>query len=359
MDNDTGPLQAPSARKKRMHSSDAQHAQAYREFTHVLDPKVYEPLPGDWLIGITDVVNSTGAIRAGRYEDVNYTGASAIAAIGNAWGDFDFPFVFRGDGAAFALPPEGAATAATALRQVAAFVKDRFGLDLRIGLLTVQEIRAGGQDVRIARYAASDVATYAMFAGGGLKWAEQQLKNGHYRLQPEMDGGEPDLTGLACEWRPFASRQGQILSLLVEPTDRVTPERFAALARDVIAVFDEGPRQSHPLPSVMGVPKDERVRVAPERWAGVAANSDFRKYDDGLRLTVDCAVEQIDRAEAILVAARARGEVIFGLHRQSHALMTCLVPSARPDAHLHFLDGMDGGYAKAAEMMDPRKRLSA
>ncbi|MGO4624736.1 DUF3095 family protein [Ensifer sp. 2YAB10] len=342
-----------------MHSSDAQHAQAYREFTHVLDPKVYEPLPGDWLIGITDVVNSTGAIRAGRYEDVNYTGASAIAAIGNAWGNFDFPFVFRGDGAAFALPPEGAATAATALRQVAAFVKDRFGLDLRIGLLTVQEIRAGGQDVRIARYAASDVATYAMFAGGGLKWAEQQLKKGHYRLQPEMDGGEPDLTGLACEWRPFASRQGQILSLLVEPTDRVSPERFSALARDVIAVFDEGPRQSHPLPSAMGVPKDERVRVAPERWAGVAANSDFRKYDDGLRLTVDCAVEQIDRVEAILVAARARGEVIFGLHRQSHALMTCLVPSARPDAHLHFLDGMDGGFAKAAEMMDPRKRLSA
>ncbi|MGO8189876.1 DUF3095 family protein, partial [Rhizobium leguminosarum] len=51
-------------------------------------------------------------------------------------------------------------------------------------------------------------------------------------------------------------------------------------------------------------------------------------------------------------AARARGEINFGLHRQTHALMTCLVPSGSPDAHLNFLDGMGGGYARAAEMME-------
>ncbi|MEI2296694.1 DUF3095 family protein [Ensifer sp. MJa1] len=342
-----------------MPSSPVQRSKAYSEFSLLLDPDVYEPLPGDWLIGITDIVDSTLAIRSGRYEDVNYAGASAIAAIGNAWGRFDFPFVFRGDGAAFALPPEAEAVARLALSRIAGFIRDRFGLDLRVGLLTVDDIRAGGQDVRIARYAASKDATYAMFAGGGLKWAERQLKQGRFQLEPEKDGGEPDLKGLACEWRPFPSRQGQILSLLVEPTEQVAPERFAALTRDVIAVFDEGPRQSHPLPSEMGVPKDPRVHVATERWQGVAANSDFRKYDDGLRLTVDCTVEQIDRAEAILAEARARGEVQFGLHRQSHALMTCLVPSARPDQHLHFLDGMDGGYARAAEMMEPRRRPGA
>lgn len=335
----------------------ARQAQAYREFSRVLDPDAYEPLPDDWLIGITDIVDSTLAIRAGRYEDVNYTGASAIAAIGNAWGSFDFPFVFRGDGAAFALPPQARAMAAATLRQLVAFARNRFDLDLRAGLLTVADIRSNGSDVRIARYAASSDATYAMFAGGGLKWAEQQIKHGRYLLDAVKDGDEPDLSGLACEWRPFASRQGQILSLLVEPTDTVVPDRFAAVARDVMTVFFEGPRQSHPLPDKMGVPKNARVRIEPERWAGVAANSDFRKYDDGLRLTVDCTEEQIDRVEAILALAKARGEVKFGLHRQSHALMTCLVPSVRPDAHLHFLDGMDGGYAKAAEMMEACNRL--
>ena len=214
---------------------------AYGEFSLVLDPASYEPLPDDWLIGVTDVVNSTAAIRSGRYEDVNYAGASIIAALGNAWGTFDFPFVFRGDGAAFALPPKGIMTATSVLRQVAAFARADLDLALRIGLLSVREIRASGRDVRIARYAASENATYAMFAGGGLKWAEQQIKNGRYLVKPGKYTTKPDLTGLTCEWTPFPSQQGEILSLLVEPYEHTDPEVFAALARRVLAVFDAAP----------------------------------------------------------------------------------------------------------------------
>ncbi|MBP2445371.1 DUF3095 family protein [Rhizobium leguminosarum] len=335
-----------------MINSEAEPRQAYDEFSLVLDPDVYEPLADDWLIGITDVVSSTAAIRSGRYEDVNYAGASIIAALGNAWGSFDFPFVFRGDGAAFALPPQGIMAATSALRGVASFARSDLDLTLRIGLLTVREIRAGGRDVRIARYAASDSATYAMFTGGGLKWAEQQIKNGQYLVKPGRYATKPDLTGLSCDWTPFPSRQGEILSLLVEPRDDTSPEVFAALAKRVLAVFDAAPRQSHPLPGSAPISEGSGRRVDGQDWSQVAASSDFRKFDDGLRLTLDCTAEQIDRVETILVSARACGEISFGLHRQSHALMTCLVPSGHPDSHLHFLDGMDGGYAKAAEMME-------
>jgi hypothetical protein len=335
-----------------MNNSHAQPHQAYDEFSLVLDPAVYEPLPEDWLIGITDVVSSTLAIKSGRYEDVNFAGASIIAALGNAWGSFDFPFVFRGDGAAFALPPQGIMAATSALRQVASFASTDLDLNLRIGLLTVREIRAGGRDVRIARYAASENATYAMFTGGGLKWAEQQIRNGRYLVKPGRYATKPDLTGLSCDWTPFPSQRGEILSLLVEPSDHISPEVFAALAKRVLAVFDAAPRQSHPLPAGVPLSGDRGKQVDAKGWSEVAASSDFRKFDDGLRLTLDCTPEQIDRVEAILVPARARGEINFGLHRQSHALMTCLVPSDRPDSHLHFLDGMGGGYARAAEMME-------
>ncbi|MEZ2132971.1 MULTISPECIES: DUF3095 family protein [unclassified Sinorhizobium] len=338
-----------------MANTHAHPPQAHSEFSLVLDPSVYEPLPDDWIIGITDVVDSTSAIKSGRYKDVNYTGVSVIAALGNAWGTFDFPFVFRGDGAAFALPPQGIMTAASVLRQVANFAKTSFGLDLRIGLLPVREIRAGGHDVRIARYAASQSATYAMFAGGGLTWAERQIKNGLYLVKPGKQVSEPDLTGLTCEWTPIPSQRGEILSLLVEPHEHKNAEVFAALARRVLAVFDMGHRQSHPLPSDMAIPEDKRKRTGSRSWSEIASNSDFRKYDDVLRLTLDCTPEQIAAVEAILVEARARGEISYGLHRQSHALMTCLVPSDRPDSHLHFLDGMDGGYAKAAEMMEAQE----
>jgi hypothetical protein len=67
---------------------------------------------------------------------------------------------------------------------------------------------------------------------------------------------------------------------------------------------------------------------------------------------LDCSKNQADAAEAILLDAAARGDINYGMHRQSHAVMTCLVPSGDPRAHLHFLDGRDGGYAKAAEMLN-------
>ncbi|MBB4234102.1 DUF3095 family protein [Rhizobium esperanzae] len=335
-----------------MINSQAEPRRAYDEFSLMLDPDVYEPLPDDWLIGITDVVSSTAAIRSGRYEDVNYAGASIIAALGNAWGSFDFPFVFRGDGAAFALPASGIMAATSALRDVAGFAKSDLHLDLRVGLVTVGEIRKNGRDVRIARYAASERATYAMFAGGGLKWAEQQIKNGRFLVKPGRYAMRPDLTGLSCDWAPFPSQRGEILSLLVEPRDNTHSEVFAALAKRVLAVFDAAPRRSHPLSGGPGIARGNAKQVDAQRWLEVASHSDFRKFDDGLRLTLDGTADEIDSVEAILVAARARGEIDFGLHRQSHALMTCLVPSGRPDSHLHFLDGMGGGYARAAAMME-------
>lgn len=85
-------------------------------------------------------------------------------------------------------------------------------------------------------------------------------------------------------------------------------------------------------------------------------NSDFRKYDDVLRLTLDCSEEQASTIEEILKDAAADGSITYGMHRQSHALMTCLVPTGNPNSHLHFLDGLDGGYARAAENMNAAKR---
>src|SRR5690606_24127769 len=81
------------------------------------------------------------------------------------------------------------------------------------------------------------------------------------------------------------------------------------------------------------------------------ANADFRKYDDGLRMTLDCSPALADRLESLLTAGRNRGILRFGLHRQDSALMTCFVPSVHVRNHLHFIDGAGGGYAAAAAML--------
>ena len=77
-------------------------------------------------------------------------------------------------------------------------------------------------------------------------------------------------------------------------------------------------------------------------------NSDFRKYDDGLRMILDCTPElERDLSERLTSAAKS-GIVRYGLHRQDAAMMTCFTPSALRSDHVHFIDGARGGYASAA-----------
>jgi len=83
----------------------------------------------------------------------------------------------------------------------------------------------------------------------------------------------------------------------------------------------------------------------------VVENSDFRKYDDNLRMTLDCTAQLADRLEARLQRAEAEGVARFGMHRQSRAIMTCIVPSIAESNHVHFVDGAAGGYALAARRL--------
>ena len=44
------------------------------------------------------------------------------------------------------------------------------------------------------------------------------------------------------------------------------------------------------------------------------------------------------------------GQITYGIHESSQALMTCLVFSLAGN-HVHLIDGADGGYALAAKQM--------
>jgi hypothetical protein len=80
----------------------------------------------------------------------------------------------------------------------------------------------------------------------------------------------------------------------------------------------------------------------------VVENSDFRKYDDGLRMILDCTPELERALTHRLAEAASAGVARYGLHRQDAAMMTCFTPSALRSDHVHFIDGARGGYAAAA-----------
>lgn len=365
----------------------------FDHFSDLTDPGRYMPVPDDWVLGLSDIVRSTAAIQAGRYKEVNTAAAAVIAAVANKLGTSEFPFVFGGDGASFALPASQSDLARDALSAVAAWVRDAFGFELRIALVPVSDIRAQGHDVRIARFSASPDVSYAMFAGGGLAYAERQMKGGVFAIPPAPPGTLPDLTGLSCRFDEITPERGVILSLIILPTASTDPEAFNTLVNRVLVLAegqeagrpmsDRGPPLASPFKGFGIEAKTVRTggfhlwplaRLAAGRLAAfmifrtgrsfggfdpvqyrhqLVENTDFRKFDDGLRMTLDCTPALADRLDVLLQEAERQGIARHGLHRQEAALMTCFVPSPSRSDHIHFVDGAMGGYAMAAQAMKP------
>lgn len=218
----------------------------FRGFPSVVDETLYHPLPQDWVIGATDVVGSTRAILENRYKAVNMAGAAGIAAVANVLGR-EFPFVFGGDGASFAVPPSGIDLARDAIAATLRWTAEELALELRGAMVPVREIRAHGLDVRVARFAPSDDVTYAMFSGGGLAWAETAMKQGHFAVSPAPPGARPDLTGLSCRFEEMPSLHGLVLAILVVPGDRADPRAFRREVQELVLLAE---RKGHaPVPA--------------------------------------------------------------------------------------------------------------
>ena len=360
----------------------------FRGFGSLMDPALYSPLPDDWTIGIADVLGSTRAIAERRYKAVNMAGASAIAAITNALEGREYPFVFGGDGASFAVSPQDLERARDALAATAAWVRDDLDLVMRVALVPVSSVRAQGLDVRVARFAPSPNISYAMFSGGGLSWAEVAMKRGEFAVPAAPFGTQPDLSGLSCRFEEIPSVRGLILSVLIVPAAGAEPGAFRNLIEDVIALVERSPEAARPVPPggpeirwpPAGLDRQARAKrggplvvrrasvlvrtlfaylimrfgisiggFVPQTYRRqVVENSDFRKYDDGLRMILDCTPELERALEQRLAAAASMKIIRYGMHRQDAAMMTCFTPSARRSDHVHFIDGARGGYASAA-----------
>ena len=173
----------------------------FRGFASLMDPALYSPLPDDWSIGVADIVELTRAIAQARYKAVNMAGAAVIAAVTNALEGREFPFVFGGDGASFAVSPDDLERAREALAATASWVRDDLDLAMRVALVPVAAVRAQGLDVRVARFGPSPNLSYAMFSGGGLGWAEAAMKRGEFAVEAAPSGTQPDLTGLVVPVR--------------------------------------------------------------------------------------------------------------------------------------------------------------
>jgi len=83
------------------------------------------------------------------------------------------------------------------------------------------------------------------------------------------------------------------------------------------------------------------------------AATDYRKFDDMLRMVISGNGWQRKKLTAYLENNYREGKLVYGLHVADRALMTCLV-FERSGRQVHFIDGADGGYTLAAKDMKQR-----
>jgi hypothetical protein len=371
--------------------------ESFTQFSRVTDTKQHQEVPDDWDIIIADVIGSTNAIKAGRYKDVNLVGAACIAAITNVDKSVMIPFVFGGDGATFAAPSHMREKVKTALAGARAMAKSGFGLELRVGIVPVREVKELGQWVRVGKFQLSEYVAQPAFSGRGWEIAERMIKEPikgrKYLVEDDWPSDGADFSGLACRWNSIPSVRDCKLSLLVVSTD-ADPERhssqYAEIMDQIQKIFGSM-EDIHPLKenllslsfnwsllakgatvhtSTAGIFAKIKYIVSTiflniigtylfarkldteaTKWSNYKSdfvkNTDYKKFDGTLRMVIDAGFNQIDALTASLERMRSEGKIKYGMHRSREAIVTCLVEDYNGN-HTHFVDGSDGGYAMAA-----------
>ncbi len=239
---------------------------------------------------------------------------------------------------------------------------------------------------------------FGLFLGPGASAAESWVKAGPtWRITPRP-GPLPGLGGVSCRWRPVPAHRGVVLCVIVDPAGPADADGLVGVQAAIEAVvstataspFGDIERMVPPLfPALSSLRMEMRSQPFGRRWAravkavigafilgGVhrlgghlgpldvdayrhacAERTDYRKLSGGPRLVLDVTLDEAERIEAILTQAEQAGLIRFGTARADATTMTCLVGDFSADRHIHFVDGADLGFWRAATVL--KRKMAA
>lgn len=370
--------------------------ESFSDFNGIIDDKNFQPVPKSWKIVIADIVGSTQAIERGQYKDVNTIGAASIVSAHNALGKLEFPYVFGGDGSTFLIPSNYQEQVEKELKALKEISFRSFGLDLRIGIIDVKEILQEGVTIEVAKFKLVGEKSVAIFRGGGITLAEQKIKNNLEKY--EITGRIKhmiDLKNLSCRWNAIPTSSGKNLSMLVSvrtenkenvykhilqylneiyqgKLEDANPVKIKKMSYKSFAQCYKNEKRLHTsvwsraffkriisiflsvLMFKIGLPK--KIYDPTAYTQSISAHSDYRKFDDMLRMNIDCSPKQFDQIESYLKSLYEKGYIYYGLHTSDNSIMTCYVNDLNPGNHIHFIDGGNGGYAMASKKLKAQQK---
>lgn len=369
------------------------------DFSEASERGIYRDLPSDWFIVATDIVNSTAAVRDNNYKSVNILGASPIAALLNLTDRNSLPFAFGGDGAFICIPPELVEPSRKILSSCRKIGSEGYGLELRAAIIPVSYIYEMGKPLQVARFKASDNFIQALFMGEGIAYTDSILKSEdekHEQFQVRESEHSPQVNfeGLECRWKEVSHSDKEVITLLVYANPR---KDTGTIYRDVLQKlrelfgFDFGTNPINPnalsmnfsFSELMGETKlrtfgmglfdrlKYMIKIQIEILTGkifmklgykssktdwslyksdLSLNSDYRKFDDMLRIVITGKKKKRRELEEFLDELFESSKVAYGIHVTDAAMVTCMVFEYHR-AHIHFVDGSDGGYVMASRQL--------
>lgn len=387
-----------------MASSELQYfisMKSFSDFSEVGQTAIYKDWPAGWSLVLTDIRGSTKAIQEGRYKQVNMIGAASIAAYVKCAGTHEVPYVFGGDGATLLIPNSMRPEILEELKSLQNVARLQFSLDLRVGYIDVETLKSMGQPLKVAKFELSAGNYLAQFTGGAISLAENLVKANSPQasiLSSENPNEARDIQGISCRLRPLKSTHGKILTLLCKPKDdRTAIETIQYVVEKLNLILGTSSTSYSPVQSkkmfwsLLPMTTPDEVRLLgksksffkligqflfawisnlslryefnmggfiPKKYKQeLQTNSDFRKFDETLRMVLDCTESQINGIQNLFEELHHSGKIFYGMHISNEALMTCMVHSPTQNRHIHFIDGADGGYAVAAIVLKKQMAL--
>lgn len=355
----------------------------------LINEKLFQQVPADWHVIITDIKGSTGAVMGGKHEQVNLIATGSIVTVLNIAFNLNVstPFFFGGDGATFIVPPNIINKVMQALAQYKVNTLNNFNLELRTGTVSVRDIYAKGYHLLIAKFSSSRSFSIPVLLGNGLNYAEKIIKGDDALLSGHSDQEEElDLSGMQCRWdriAPPKDKEEIVTLLIVAGDDKKQSASFAMVMNKIDEIY--GPPRSRQPISVSQLKlkttfnklgEEMRFRLGQVKWLQLVKEwfttlygyiyfrtQSGRKYlkslvemadtlviDGKINTVISGTIIQRRQLQQVLDKLEQEGMIKYGLHISTASIMSCYVRDLK-DGHIHFVDGSEGGYTQAARIL--------
>ncbi len=350
---------------------------------------LFNAVPGNWVVIVTDIENSTKAIKNGGHNDVNLVATGSIITVLNKIKKINrkitIPYFFGGDGATFIVPKEFLEQVYVALENYSEHVEINFNLKLRVGQMQIEDIYANGVTLRIAKLKLNSFLMTPVVIGNGLKFAENLIKEKFTKNRDDKkDDFSIDLEGMECRWneiKPNSEEKKVICLLVMCNNEEKQAEVYTTIMDEIDYIFGSLSERT-PITTLKLALNTSFDKIKNEMYARLGRFdliyllknwliTNFGKYYfrffkdgkaylykvsqlsdtimlDGSVNTVFSGTEkQISKLKLLLDSLESQQKIIYGIHATYASIMSCYIED-RDEKHIHFVDGTEGGYTTAS-----------